>query len=90
MASTNDPDFWLKIGGYAFSAVAYGAGLIVYVRMQLKAHSDSISEHTAAINEIKRTQALGVRPEDLKLVREDIRELRKAVLDAMKSAKHQE
>lgn len=73
-------DIALKVLAWVGSGIAYGSGLIMYVKMQLKAHSKELELHAKEIQTLQRAQSLAVRPEDIKLLRDDIRELRNLIM----------
>lgn len=72
---------WVKLGIEAAAFLVSFGGLIGYVRSKLAL----VDKHEERIATLESTVAKGVRPEDIKLVRNDISELRKdlrAVLGA--------
>lgn len=76
----------LKVIGWAAGGIAYGAGLIVYVKQQLKSHSSQIADLKAAQMEFERKQAVQARQEDLKVLREDMNKRLDLILEVVKAA----
>lgn len=67
-----DPGTTLRLVGWVAGGIAYGAGLIVYVKQQLKANTSDIASLKADNTEIRRQLANGVRPQDIAQVNKRI------------------
>ncbi len=76
MAGEISADTTLKVVGWAIGGVAYGAALITYVKMQLKRDREEIVEIRRRVSDVESAVARGVRPQDIKQLRDDIKELR--------------
>lgn len=74
MAGELDTGSSLTIVGWILGGVAYGAGLIMYVRQKLKSHDDTLADHKGMITDLQSKHASGVRPQDIERLNERITE----------------
>lgn len=65
MAGEMDTGTALKVIGWAAGGLVYGAGLVMYVKMQLKSHGKQLDEHKMMITDLQSKHASGVRPQDM-------------------------
>lgn len=65
MAGEVSTDTAIKVIGWVSGGLVYGAGLVMYVKMQLKSHGKQLEEHKGMIVDLQTKQASGVRPQDL-------------------------
>ena len=75
---------WVKIGLELGALVASFGGLAMYVKTKLKAHDEQLADHKGAITDLQRQQSNNVRPQDIAILREDIREIRKLIVEGKK------
>jgi hypothetical protein len=66
----------LEVAGWVGGGIAYGAGLVVYVKTQLNTHGEQIAKHGSMINDLQRQHATGVRPQDLYDIKKRLEEQR--------------
>lgn len=74
MAGELDTGSSLTIIGWAAGGIAYGAGLIMYVRQKLSHHDQQIAEQKGLIVDLQSREASRVRPQDIDRLNERITE----------------
>jgi hypothetical protein len=67
---------WVRIAIEAGAMLAGGGGLVAYVKTKLKQHSQQIQELREGQEVMRGEMARGVRPQDFKMLYEEIKELR--------------
>lgn len=70
----------LKVGIEVAAFLLSFGGLIGYVRSKLK----QVDKHEVRLDNIESEMSRGVRPQDISVLRDDIREIRKLIIESKK------